>query len=118
MSVIATGQFFANGGGGGGACGGSCDGQILGPGPAGEDGQRSTQTARGGQGLAVGGYGGAGLNLNGGNGTSLPSNAANGGGGGGSTGYFLTYAPEAAQVTVAPQTASPSFLPAGVLVTN
>jgi hypothetical protein len=118
VSVIATGQFYANGGGGGGACGGSCDGQTLSSGPPGEDGSRSTQTARGGQGLATGGYGGASPNLGGGNGTSLPSNPANGGGGGGSTGFFLTYAPEAAQVTVSPQTASPPFLPTQVLATK
>lgn len=111
MTVMVTGQVYANGGGGGGGAGTSR--QMGGPGG---DGSRSaTSASAGGTSTTGGGNGGQG-----GTATSLPTVGkmpsatdvyalSTSGGGGASVGFFQTYTPSGVSPVLTPFAASPDF---------
>jgi hypothetical protein len=107
LSIVVTGQVFANGGGGG--AGWTLSGRS---GLPGTDGTRSASDSASG-GASVGGEGAGGR---GGRQGAAPGEgtrpAASGmlpGGGGGSLGFFQTYTPRGIEPTLTPAAASPSF---------
>jgi len=107
VSIVVTGQVFANGGGGG--AGATAQAQQ---GPAGTDGTRSaTEAATGGAATGGGGAGGAGGRQGASPTVGLhPTSAgATPGGGGGSMGFFQTYTPMDVLPTLTPSAASPTF---------
>ena len=111
MSVVVTGQVFANGGGGGSGMI-PVAGQPGTPGNPGRNGTRSaTDAAAGGAAPGVAGAGGAGGREAVAPGRGLHPSATTGlpGGGGGSMGFFQTYTPAGVSPTLTPTAASPAF---------
>jgi hypothetical protein len=112
MQVTVAGELFSNGGGGG------AGGNTLNASTGGEKGRRATSCANGGvgqPGAGSGGFGGCGLTSPG-VGLAAMNNRA--GGGGGSTGFLLTYTPAGVTPAVNPSVVSPPFEPNGVIPTN
>jgi hypothetical protein len=106
VNVSLTGKLYANGGGGGGACGtDNCRG------PAGQDGQRSTAGALGGDtagNTCGGGVGGSVSTTPGPGEKTFASASAGAGGGGGSVGRFEVYTPANTAPALTPTQASPA----------
>jgi hypothetical protein len=108
LSVSVIGQVFANGGGGGA-------GWLQGStqfGQAGADATRSTTvSAPGGVSFSGEGAGGAVGRLGASPGPGLHASNPNAlpGGGGGSVGFFQSYAPVGASIELTPSSASPGF---------
>src|SRR5262249_45073430 len=110
LAITVTGQLYANGGGGGA-------GWLMGSsqfGQSGTDGTRSISvSAPGGVSFSGEGAGGAGGRLGTAPGVGLAPTNSNAlpGGGGGSIGFFQTYAPAGATIALTPSAASPGFGP-------
>lgn len=113
LSIVVTGQVFANGGGGGAGLFMPSPGVIQ-AGGAGTNGTRSTTTAAtGGVPPGTAGTGGAGGRQGTAPGFGFHPSAATGlpGGGGGSVGFFQTYTPSGVTPQLTPLAASPVFSP-------
>ena len=113
VSILVTGQTFANGGGGGAG-----NNTAFTPGAVnGLDGTASdTLCASGGvapTGAGNGGAGGCGTNSTSqpGDGLHPPATTGRAGGGGGSMGFFQSYTPAGVTPTLVPAHASPGFQP-------
>ena len=111
LSIIVTGQIFANGGGGGGGLfvnpqGGGTVGGIGGNGT-----RSATVAASGGSAPATAGGGGTGGLQGTAPGVGLRPSDTSGfpGGGGGSVGFFQAYTPIGTTPTLTPSAASPAF---------
>jgi hypothetical protein len=114
LSIVVTGQVFANGGGGGAGEFVPAQGTKQ-AGFAGSNGTRSaTESASGGTPPGTAGAGGTGGRQGAAPGIGFhPSDPNTGlpGGGGGSGGFFQTYAPSGVTPQLTPLVASPTFSP-------